>query len=215
MVLLQMYGMIIKTLPILEKCWKSSRIRENTLGRRLRLISKYGHHTVVSLVHLFLRQGIDHSTGTYTKKSVTVGPRTPFAQDPALDYTYDSGDDWQDDEGGEDVDDFGEGAAEPEDEGEDESEGEFDDWLDDSEDGGYVPAEGDEEIQPIPPSEEQSKLPMKVVKKRDVPRKVVKLTPVWRGPMWESKVGEGSDGMESYRLHLLNGKCAVLSIGQF
>jgi hypothetical protein len=25
-------------------------------------------------------------SGTFTKKSVVVGPRTPFAQDPALDY---------------------------------------------------------------------------------------------------------------------------------
>lgn len=75
-------------------------------------------------------------SGTFTKKSFVVGPRTPFAQDPIFDYSYDSGDDWQDDDEGEDVDNFGgEKNLEEEDEDEDEEdEGEFDDWLDDSED---------------------------------------------------------------------------------
>ncbi|WVQ93405.1 hypothetical protein IAU59_000475 [Kwoniella sp. CBS 9459] len=145
--------------------------------------------------------------GTFTKKSVVVGPRTPFAQDPIFDYSYDSGDDWQDDEGGEDVDDFGENPeareAEEDDE-DDEDEGEFDDWLDDSEDVEFTPAEGEA---PGLGVMDQSRLPMKVVKKsREAPpKKVVKLTPTWKGPVWESRIGEeGTDGLDGYRIQLLN-----------
>ncbi|WVF65764.1 hypothetical protein IAT40_000498 [Kwoniella sp. CBS 6097] len=147
--------------------------------------------------------------GTFTKKSVVVGPRTPFAQDPIFDYSYDSGDDWQDDEGGEDVDDFGENKEareDEEDEEDDEDEGEFDDWLDDSEDVEFTPAEGEAQAQPLG-GMDQSRLPMKVVKKtREAPpKKVVKLTPTWKGPVWESRIGEeGTDGLEGYRIQLLN-----------
>ncbi len=150
-------------------------------------------------------------SGTFTKKSVAVGPRTPFAQDPTLEYSYDSGDDWQDDEGGDDVDDFDELAGQDEEEGEDESEGEFDDWLDDVEDVPYVPPEGDgDAIVPsavAPPVMEQGRLPMKVVKKtRELPKRVMKVTPYWKGPMWEKRIGDGAEGMEGFRLQVLNGQ---------
>ena len=149
--------------------------------------------------------------GTYAKKSIAVGGRTPFAQDPALDYGYDSAEDWVDDEGGEDVDDFGEapaGSGDEEDEGEGEEEDEFDDWLDDSEDVGFTrPEDGSSEGSPEPaPLAEQSKLPQQVVKSRPVPKKLVKLKPFFRGPMWEETIGEGSSGMQEYRLQLLNGE---------
>ncbi|KAK8861567.1 hypothetical protein IAR55_002389 [Kwoniella newhampshirensis] len=153
--------------------------------------------------------------GTFTKKSLVVGPRTPFGRDPIFDYSYDSGDDWQDDEGGEDVDDFGDGAPKEDDEDDDvddEDEGEFDDWLDDAEDVEFTPADGELEdadglvaITALATTD-QTRLPMRVVKKsRDVPKKVVKLTPTWKGPLWEQEIGEeGSEGMEGYRIQLLN-----------
>ncbi|WWD16524.1 hypothetical protein CI109_100951 [Kwoniella shandongensis] len=164
---------------------------------------------------LFDQQARPPYCGTFTKKSLVVGPRTPFGQDPIFDYSYDSGDEWQDDEGGEDVDDFGEGAAkeeEEDDDDDDEDEGEFDDWLDDAEDVEFTPTDGDvDAIDGIiaagaSASMDQSRLPMKVVKKsREIPKKVVKLTPTWKGPLWEQRLGEeGSEGMEGYRIQLLN-----------
>ena len=154
-------------------------------------------------------------SGTFTKRSVVVGPRTPFAQDPMFDYSYDSGDDWVDDEGGEDVDDNAGIEPEDQDEEDEESEGEFDDWLDDAEeeevmdvDENFVPPLlGDEPVFVGSNGGEQSKLPMKVVKKRDVPpKRVVKVVPTWKGPLWESEMGRGTEGMEMYRIQLLNGK---------
>jgi hypothetical protein len=59
------------------------------------------------------------------------------------------------------------------------------------------------------PMVEQSKLPMKVVKKRDAPKKVIKLAPYWKGPLWEKEIGAGSEGMESYRIQALNGESAA------
>ncbi|EIW66562.1 hypothetical protein TREMEDRAFT_34970, partial [Tremella mesenterica DSM 1558] len=144
-------------------------------------------------------------SGTWTKKSLVVGPRTPFAQDPIFDYSYDSGDEWEDDEGGEDVDDFAEEAEVDGSEGDDEDD-EFDDWLDDSEDFGIQPMPADDEVFVASPKKlDQKLLPMKVVKKsREVPKKVAKITPYWRGPEWERQIGKGTDGLEPFRLELLN-----------
>jgi chromatin assembly factor 1 subunit A len=154
--------------------------------------------------------------GTHTKKSAAVGARTPFAQDPTIDYSYDSGDEWQDDDCGEDVDDFGEAkAAEEEEEEDDEEEDdEFADWLDDTEeDGGYVPGmlDGDGDVQMLGGGLEQSRLPMKVVKKstKEVVKKVVKVVPNWKGPCWEERLGTGSEGLEGFRIQLLNGELVV------
>lgn len=44
------------------------------------------------------------------------------------------------------------------------------------------------------------------VKAKKVPRKVIKLSPWWKGPEWESQLGQGTEGLEPYRLQLLNGK---------
>ncbi|KAK4683630.1 hypothetical protein P7C73_g6605, partial [Tremellales sp. Uapishka_1] len=138
-------------------------------------------------------------SGTFTKKSLVVGPRTPFAQDPIFDYSYDSGDEWQDDEGGEDVDDIDRPKSDEEVEDEDEEEGEFDDWLDDSDDM-VVDEDGD-----VPMAMEQARLPMKVVKKTEkVSKRVVKVTPYWKGPVWEDEIGHGTEGLETYRIQLLN-----------
>ncbi|OXC70299.1 hypothetical protein AYX13_01211 [Cryptococcus neoformans] len=143
-------------------------------------------------------------SGTFTKKSFVVGPRTPFAQDPIFDYSYDSGDDWQDDDEGEDVDNFGgEKNLEEEDEDEDEEdEGEFDDWLDDSED---VEAAQPDSMD-VDDALEPEKLSRGVKKLKEQPiKRIVKLVPTWKGPVWENRIGEkGTEGLESYRIQLLN-----------
>lgn len=141
--------------------------------------------------------------GTFTKKSAVVGPRTPFAQDPLFDYSYDSADDWQEDEGGEDVDEPGE-VAEVDDEDTEEEEGEFDDWLDDSEDVDFVAA--DDVSIPDVPKLDQGRLPMKVVKKTQEVKKIVKVTPWFKGPVWENRIGEKLDVVGDFRLQLLNGE---------
>lgn len=141
--------------------------------------------------------------GTFTKKSLAVGPRTPFAQDPVFDYSYDSGDDWQDeDEGGEDVDEPLEGEGDEDAVTEDE--GEFDDWLDDAEDplfsGGV---DGDITMSDPTRTSPKKKIPVK---------RITKLNPTWQGPIWESVIAEPTEGMEDYRIQLLNGKHVYMKL---
>ena len=144
-------------------------------------------------------------SGTFTKNSAVVGPRTPLALDPIFDYSYDSGDDWQDDEGGDDVDGHDEVAGQEE-EDEEESEGEFDDWLDDDEEEPHVP------VEIVASSMEQYPSGMKVIKKTgEVLKRSVKISPYWKGPIWEREVGERIDGFDKYRLQLLNGEQTSLS----
>ena len=197
----------LKTAPIGEtvaEAWSRYQDAEDprTVAEQLRNKHKFPWKTLA-----FDQQARPPWRGTWTKRSLVVGPRIPLAQDPMLDYSYDSSDDWQDDEGGEDVDDFGETVEADPDEEEDESEGEFDDWLDDEEDVVAVPVDVNDEIIPLAgPLSEQTKLPMKVVKKTQVPKKVVKLTPRCDGPFWEETIGKGFEGFEGYRLQLLNGE---------
>ncbi|KIR69580.1 hypothetical protein I314_00694 [Cryptococcus bacillisporus CA1873] len=143
-------------------------------------------------------------SGTFTKKSFVVGPRTPFAQDPIFDYSYDSGDEWQDDDEGEDVDNFGgeKNLEEEEEEEDEEDEGEFDDWLDDTEDvEAAQPDLMDVDDAPMP-----EKLSKGIKKLKEQPiKRIVKLVPTWKGPVWENRIGEeGTEGLESYRIQLLN-----------
>jgi chromatin assembly factor 1 subunit A len=130
-----------------------------------------------------------------------------------FDYTYDSGDDWEEEEGGEDVDDFGEVKPEEEEEidSDQEEEDEFDDWLDDTEDG-YAPIPIEDDNDPLAhagPSSRQERLQVNPVKKSEKPRKVVKIVPSWKGPIWEAEVGK-NDEFAEYRIQLLNGKLAPI-----
>jgi hypothetical protein len=139
--------------------------------------------------------------GTFTKRSVVVGPRTPLAQDPIFDYSYDSGDDWQEEEGGEDLDDAGEAQAEPDDADSDMAEDdEFDDWLDDTEDAALQYDDGDVPMGPASPTRREVKPTKKLV-----PKRITKLTPTAQGPFWEDSIGDAHDIVKDYRIQLLNG----------
>lgn len=150
-----------------------------------------------------------------------VGARTPFKQDPQLDYSYDSGDDWEEEDENADEIDEPEAEADPDDADSDEEDGEFDDWLDDTEDAGASaamdPMDVDDDVVfgsagpgSTPNRADQARTAAKTKK---VPRKVIKLSPWWKGPEWEGQIGKGTEGLEPYRLQLLNSKSSTL--GQF
>jgi len=145
-------------------------------------------------------------TGTFTKSSVVVGPRTPFQQDPLFDYSYDSGDDWMEDEGGEDVDEGDPDAEADEDVSEDDEEGEFDDWLDNTEDQLFKPdADGDIPMLGATPPPVAS---VHAAVKRKIPLKhIQKLNQDCQGPFWESEIGKHpAEEWNPYRIQLLNGE---------
>ena len=145
--------------------------------------------------------------GTWTRNSREVGPRTPFSRDVvAVDYTYDSGEEWEEESG--DADDVVEGADE---DGDDEDrDSDLDSWLvdDDEVEEPGTPVQ-DRELSPgMPPM-----LPLPKRKSPDDEKKtnkrrkvVVPLVPFMKGPCWEDHVGQCTyDPFKQYRVQLLNG----------
>ncbi|KAA1471273.1 hypothetical protein DENSPDRAFT_799075 [Dentipellis sp. KUC8613] len=150
--------------------------------------------------------------GTFTRRSRIVGPRTPFARDDvAVDYTYDSGEEWGEEEaGGDDVAD-----ASDEDKDEEEASSDMDDWLvDDDEEEVATPIEEREGVDGFPFPPEQVKAKRKAegkekdigdgakAKKRKV---VVPLVPFIKGPCWENEIGKCEfDPFKPYRIQFFN-----------
>ncbi|THH33913.1 hypothetical protein EUX98_g344 [Antrodiella citrinella] len=148
--------------------------------------------------------------GTWTRNSREVGPRTPFARDVvALDYTYDSGEEWEEESG--EADDVVEDAEE--DDAGEEPDSDLDSWLveDDEVEEPGTPIE-DRELSPGMPPVLPS-LPAPKRKPHDEPTKkstkrrkvVVPLVPFTKGPCWENEIGSCSyDAFKQYRVELLN-----------
>ncbi|KAL5529101.1 hypothetical protein ACEPAG_5075 [Sanghuangporus baumii] len=148
--------------------------------------------------------------GTFTKSSVVVGPRTPFAKDAvAFDYNYDSGEDWEEEEEG--ADDLQSLAGSDVEKSSDVGDDEFDDWLvDDNEPidpGTPLDERAGSPDFPFPqdlmpkrktaPAEKESKEPKR--------RKVMPLVPFSKGPCLETNIGECEyDPFNQYRIQLFN-----------
>ncbi|CAL1704192.1 unnamed protein product [Somion occarium] len=150
--------------------------------------------------------------GTWTRPSREVGPRTPFAKDVvAIDYSCDSGEEWEEEEGGEDVVEDGE----DEDAGGDaEDASDLEGWLvedDDVEDPGTPidePGASPELFDiPLPTLQPPKRKPgsdegAKTAKRRKV---VVPLVPFTKGPCWENGIGRCEyEPFRSYRVQLFN-----------
>ena len=145
--------------------------------------------------------------GTWTRSSKFFGARTPFAKDLiAIDYSYDSGEEWED-EGNADADDVvGDDDDEPVDE---EVDSDLDSWL--VEDDDIDVSVGDLSSVPpelpetsfFPPKRKVQNEDKKSGKKRKV---VVPLVPFAKGPCWESAIGRCDyEPLKAYRICLLNG----------
>jgi chromatin assembly factor 1 subunit A len=148
--------------------------------------------------------------GTHTKSSRVIGPRTPFARDEiALDYGYDSGEEWEgeEDDAGEDVvgDDDEDGGDE------DEDDSDADSWLvddDEVEEVSELPSEsspppfGDPSMPPPLPKRKNE-----TEEKKDKRRRVVvPLVPFTKGPCWETEIGHSEyEPFNAYRIQLFNG----------
>ncbi|KAI0041546.1 hypothetical protein FA95DRAFT_1565278 [Auriscalpium vulgare] len=156
--------------------------------------------------------------GTFTRQSRSIRPRRPFARDDvALDYAYDSGEEWEGEEegGGDDVADVSD-----DDQDEEEDEDDLDGWLVDGDDEEAVtPIEEREGLDafpfppPPPPNKGKRKaetLPKEAEKKGDGAKAkkrkiVVPLVPFIKGPCWETVIGKCDyDPFKQYRIQLFN-----------
>jgi chromatin assembly factor 1 subunit A len=153
--------------------------------------------------------------GTHTKSSRFIGARTPLAKDEvALDYSYDSGEDWEGEEEG-----AGEDVADDDDEGDidaDAPDSDLDSWLvddDEVEDGEDHMSPfsefdtGDLALLEIPPAKrkvDRGKADEEVTRKKR--KVVVPLVPFTKGPCLERVIGTCQyDAFTPYRIHLFNG----------
>ncbi|KAI0928366.1 hypothetical protein AcW1_005632 [Taiwanofungus camphoratus] len=146
--------------------------------------------------------------GTWTRSSREIGPRSPFARDiVALDYAYDSGEEWEEESGEADdvIDD-----ADEEDAG-DEEDSDLDSWLmDDDEGDPGIPIEDREHSPlsgdfPLPPPSAPKRKAGEAVKQNKKRKVVVPLVPFTKGPCWEPVIGRCIyEPLQSYRIHLLN-----------
>lgn len=157
--------------------------------------------------------------GTWTRNSREVGPRTPFARDVvSLDYSVDSGEEWEEEVEGE--------VLEVEDEDEEvpateEPDSDLDSWLVDDDEIVDPGTPIDDRLgspdlypppPPPPPPKRKQKEPVeeKDTKKRKVVTPLVAFT---KGPCWEQKIGECSyEPFKSYRIQMFNGKSLLSRI---
>ncbi|THG98582.1 hypothetical protein EW026_g3635 [Hermanssonia centrifuga] len=147
--------------------------------------------------------------GTWTRNSREVGPRTPFARDVvSLDYTYDSGEEWEEESG--EADDVVE-DAEDEEVAAEEVDSDLDSWLVDDDEGVEpgTPIEdraGSPFEFPVPPPEQPKRKSNEGDPKMNKKRKVVvPLVPFIKGTCWESTIGQCDyEPFNAYRIQLLN-----------
>lgn len=162
--------------------------------------------------------------GTFTRSSKEIGPRAPFKKDAVqVDYAYDSGEEWAEEDAGEADDVLDDGG---EDEGaDDEPDSDLDDWLvddDEVEEPGTLlgermssPGFPDLNLTPLNSCGGTGKRKVKEEKaersgggkKRKV---VVPLVPFFKGPEWETAVGQCAyEPFKAYRMQLFNGMCLL------
>jgi len=146
--------------------------------------------------------------GTWTKPSLTVGPRTPFAKDNALDYSIDEGIEWE-------AEDPAEvelsSTLDEDEEAETEDEDEEDDWMvgDDEiefEEGaeGYVDAQGVQKKEPHVVEDYYTEVGKAGAVSRN--QRFNRLVPFQKGPCLEARLGEVDPVMDKYKICMLNGE---------
>ncbi|KAG8823108.1 hypothetical protein FRC17_009407 [Serendipita sp. 399] len=147
--------------------------------------------------------------GTWTKTSRHVGPRTPFAKDETVDYTYDSGEEWFEEEEGEEMED----TEAVDDEDEEEEEDENNDWIVDDDE--LEPEEGGGLVLSLDEiGSETAHLVTKGKRRAEgghfgfkgtKRRKVMPLKPDCKGPLWETQLGVPQESSWSrYSIRVLN-----------
>lgn len=180
---------------------------DTTLVRNL--VSKLANRSLFpAKVFIFHEDSRPGYFGTWTKSSNVIRPRRPLGKDVvALDYGYDSGEEWEEEAGG-DADDVDDGE---EDDDSEDNDSEMDDWLvDDDEPGTLLENRSQSPMfadLPAPPKRKADDGEGKLSKKRKV---VVPLVPYAKGPSWETTIGICDlQPFQCYQIRLLNGVFAI------
>ena len=143
-------------------------------------------------------------TGTWSRSSTVIGPRRPFAKDlGSLDYSYDSGEEWEEEEEGDEVVSDGEDGEEIS-----SDEDSLDGWLvgDDEDVGGEVIDHEMATEEGISLTNKRKTGPTKQALPKEKKRRIAPLDPFSKGPLWEAAIGQCEwEGFKPYRIQLFNG----------
>jgi len=145
--------------------------------------------------------------GTWTRISSTIRPRRPFTRDVvAIDYSYDSSEEWEEENPG-DADDIVD-DNEDDDEGDPGDDSDADSWLVDDDDVEAVaPVDGVDEP-PLPKRRLEGTGDASSSYKK---RRVVPLVPFVKGPVWDPAVTKTVEEVFTpFRLRFFNGMLLVI-----
>lgn len=143
--------------------------------------------------------------GTWTRVSSTIRPRRPFARDVvAIDYSYDSSEEWEEETPG-DADDVVDDNDE-DDEGDGGEDSDADSWL------------VDDDVEAVAPVDEVDTLPLPKRRLEEASgagnsykkRRVVPLVPFVKGPAWDPAITKTvEDVFTPFRVRFFNGMLLV------
>jgi chromatin assembly factor 1 subunit A len=150
--------------------------------------------------------------GTWSKTSKIVGPRSPFAKEDEIDYSYDSGEEWYEEEEGEEMEDLETLDGDEEDEEDEEDNG---DWIVDDDEEELEPDEDGGLVLSLDEIGSGLASVSKGKRKADglqgfgrfgKRRKVIPLKPDCKGPFWETTLGHPHIASWSqFSIRVLNG----------
>jgi chromatin assembly factor 1 subunit A len=155
--------------------------------------------------------------GTWSKTSKIVGPRSPFAKEGEIDYSYDSGEEWYEEEEGEEMEDLETLDGDEEDEEDEEDNG---DWIVDDDEEELEPDEDGGLVLSLDEIGSGLASISKGKRKADglqgfgrfgKRRKVIPLKPDCKGPFWETTLGYPHIASWSqFSIRVLNGDLLLL-----
>lgn len=144
--------------------------------------------------------------GTWTRTSSAIRPRRPFARDVvAIDYSYDSSEEWEEDNPG-DADDVVDEDDDDEPDAGDDSDA--DSWLVDDDDNNH---DDEDDMEVIAPMDETALSPKHRLEGADgagtsyKKRKVVRLVPFVKGPVWDPAITKTTEMLAQFRVRFFNG----------
>ena len=149
--------------------------------------------------------------GTWTRTSSVIGPRRPFSRDViAVDYSYDSSEEWED-ENPNDADDVTDGSN-SDDELDAEEDSDVDGWLVEDNNGDVEPVAPVEEVDAI----SHPKRRLQGARSADSPykkRRVIPLVPFVKGPTWDPAINRTTEEVfTSLRVRFFNGLFPVVQL---
>lgn len=162
--------------------------------------------TIPAKIFIFHEDTRPGYLGTWTRISPTIRSRRPFARDVvAVDYSYDSSEEWEEENPG-DADDVADDNDDDE-EGDAGDDSDADSWLVDDDDVEAVAPVGGVDVLPLPKRRLEGASAAGNSYQR---RRVVPLVPFVKGPVWDPAITNTVEGVFTpFRVRFFNGTLLV------